>query len=77
MLRRRTSEQLLVQLAAPSVEWAHRVGAELLTPIDQHVEPLHVQALKQVDLQVRDQGLGLQGDGARLGVEGQLNLRGH
>ena len=49
-----------------SYRWRHRSSngptgsaRNLLTKVDQQVEPLHVQALKQVDLQVRDQGLGL------------------
>ena len=56
------------------IERADRLRAEPFTNVNEQVEPLQAQALKQVNLQVRKQGLGFDGERAGVRVERQLNL---
>jgi hypothetical protein len=50
---------LLVQVAGSFIEWADRFCAEPVTKINKQVEPVQAEALKQVNLQVRNQRLRL------------------
>jgi hypothetical protein len=62
-------QQLLVQVTGPFVERPDGVCAEPLTKVNEQVEPVQAQALKQVDLEMRNQGLGLNRNSARVGTE--------
>src|SRR5690348_5606730 len=64
-------------MASPLIEGADRVRSEPLANVDEQVEPVQAESLKQVDLQLRHQGLRLDRDSAAVRVERQLDLRGH
>ena len=70
-------QKLTVEVTGPFIERADRVRAKSFTDINEQVEPFQAEALQQVDLHVRNEGFRLDGDGAGVGIERQLDLRCH